>query len=84
MLILLFYLRLFRAGLEERICGDVSSVAVSRGEVDSSVDQTFPSVILKRVVQDVPLGGALPKVHTLATGSVLISGFWKINVGNTL
>ena len=64
-IILFFYLRLFRAGLEERICGDISSVAVSRGEVDPSVDQTFPSVILKRIVQYVSLSRALPEVHTL-------------------
>ena len=51
----LFYLRLFRTGLEERICGDVSPVAVSRREVNPSIDQTFPSMILKRVVQYVSL-----------------------------
>ena len=69
-LILLFYLRLFRAGLEERICGDVSSVAVSRGEVNPSVDQTFASVILKRVVQYVSLRRALPKIDTLVKTGV--------------
>ena len=51
----MFDLRLFRTGLEEGICGDISPVAVSRWEVDPSVDQAFPSVVLKRVVQYVPL-----------------------------
>ena len=50
-----FHLRLLRTGLEERISGDISTVAVSRREIDPSVDQTFSSVILKRVVQYVPL-----------------------------
>ena len=49
------HLRLFRTSLEERISGDISTVAVSRGEIDPSVNQTFPSVILKRVVQYVSL-----------------------------
>ena len=49
------HLRLFRTSLEERISGDVSTVAVSRGEIDPSINQTFPSVILKRVVQYVSL-----------------------------
>ena len=66
----MFYLRLFRTGLEERICGDISPVAVSRWEVDPSVDQAFPSVVLKRVVQYVPLRRALPEVHTLAITGV--------------
>ena len=62
------HLGLFRTGLQERICGDISAVAVSRREVDPRIDQTFASVILKRVVQYVSLGRTLPKVHTLAKG----------------
>ena len=52
---MILHLRLFRTGLEERIRGDISTVAVSRREIDPGVDQTFPSVILKRVVQYVSL-----------------------------
>ena len=51
-----FHLRLLRTGLEERISGDISTVAISRREIDPCVDQTFSSVILKRVVQYVALG----------------------------
>lgn len=51
-----FHLRLLRTGLEERISGDISTVAISRREVYPSVDKTFSSVILKRVVQYVALG----------------------------
>ena len=59
------HLRLFRAGLEQRIRADVPPVTVPGREVDPRVDQAFPSVVLKWVVHDVSFSGTLPKVHTL-------------------